>query len=286
MKLLYFPCHVQFELSTMCNGKCITCPNQEIQKIRGNMYPLLLEKIIMELSQNSEKVVTVTPLIHGEPLHYPGIIKILSDVFSAVGMNKVVLATNGQLLTEKTKEGKILFFQLACMIQKYYIKTLIFSVDGLFSYERVRTGLDQISTYHNIENFVSVLGEHDRSRVRVDMTVCKENVKDLPKFADYWNRREINWNFSPCDNRFSEEQAITSPSILPCRCLWESIFILSDGRVVPCCVDWQGENAMGDIYEDSIVTIWNSSAYNELRSLHLSGEKKKNALCARCRTYY
>ncbi len=72
--------------------------------------------------------------------------------------------------------------------------------------------------------------------------------------------------------------AFTSPGYLPfCRRPWESLVVLWDGRVTPCCHDYDGEVVLGDAATDSVAAIWNGAAAWRFRDHNEAFD-----LCRRC----
>jgi radical SAM protein with 4Fe4S-binding SPASM domain len=60
-------------------------------------------------------------------------------------------------------------------------------------------------------------------------------------------------------NRFSKQH--------PCHWAWKSTYIAANGDVVPCCVVADADVVkMGNVFEQDFKEIWNSPAYQELRS--------------------
>ena len=69
----------------------------------------------------------------------------------------------------------------------------------------------------------------------------------------------------------------------PCYELWKRVTILYDGRVVPCCFDFDGELVLGDLKEQSLKEIWNGKKMKNLRRLHLEGKINPINLCRECK---
>lgn len=69
-----------------------------------------------------------------------------------------------------------------------------------------------------------------------------------------------------------------------CPSLYYSAGILSNGVVVPCCYDFNGDINLGNIKEKSFMEIWNGEKMEELRGI-LSSEKRtaKHPICGPCR---
>jgi len=50
-----------------------------------------------------------------------------------------------------------------------------------------------------------------------------------------------------------------------CSRIFQSVVINSDGTVVPCCYDLYSKYVMGNIFEESLASIWRNAKYNKFR---------------------
>ena len=55
-----------------------------------------------------------------------------------------------------------------------------------------------------------------------------------------------------------------------------------DGRVVPCCRDYDNHEILGDITKETLMDIWNGKRFQALRRDHLEGEYDNSVLCSKC----
>jgi radical SAM protein with 4Fe4S-binding SPASM domain len=72
-------------------------------------------------------------------------------------------------------------------------------------------------------------------------------------------------------------------SAVVCDKPWTSVTILWDGRVVPCCFDYDGVLTLGNVGEQSLEEIWRGERLHQLRSCHRDGNLDAVALCANCK---
>ena len=66
-----------------------------------------------------------------------------------------------------------------------------------------------------------------------------------------------------------------------CHGLGDHFAVLSDGRVVPCCLDRDGDMTLGNIFSEDIETVLSSERAEKIRN----GFREKRAveeLCQRC----
>jgi radical SAM protein with 4Fe4S-binding SPASM domain len=54
-----------------------------------------------------------------------------------------------------------------------------------------------------------------------------------------------------------------------------------DGRVLLCCQDWQFQEIVGDLRRNTLVEIWDSPKFNEVRAMLLQMKRDK-FLCSKC----
>ena len=73
------------------------------------------------------------------------------------------------------------------------------------------------------------------------------------------------------------------PELKPtyCKSLFETITIMANGDVVPCCYDLTGEAVFGNVFNDNLFDIWENEKYKEFR------ENFKNQMysgpCTKCK---
>ena len=63
---------------------------------------------------------------------------------------------------------------------------------------------------------------------------------------------------------------------LPCLRLTTDLAVLANGDVALCCVDYNGQHIMGNIFEDSIINIYNNEKFQYMRDNFPTG------LCKEC----
>ena len=67
-----------------------------------------------------------------------------------------------------------------------------------------------------------------------------------------------------------------------CVQIFKGLQIQADGEVVPCCVDWNRVNLLGNIKKDSLLDIWNGKKLRDLQIKHLQGKKAMLDTCKDC----
>jgi len=80
----------------------------------------------------------------------------------------------------------------------------------------------------------------------------------------------------------SEKHVSCDISDIVCNKPWTSLTILWDGRVVPCCFDYDGIYVLGDLHEQSLQDIWRGEKVQYLRQCHRDGYRQGIKLCEKC----
>lgn len=68
----------------------------------------------------------------------------------------------------------------------------------------------------------------------------------------------------------------------PCELVFRQMVVKPDGSVVSCAHDLRGESVLGDAAQDSVVDIWFSRDFEELRRWLAKSDRSVRKLCSRC----
>jgi radical SAM protein with 4Fe4S-binding SPASM domain len=206
---------------------------------------------------------------------------------------RVEISTNCTALTEQ-KSQEILksgLFQIIC------------SLDGATAetYEHIRKNSDFERVVGNIHGFLKQKAQlKSKVRVVLQIILMDETMKEVDEFVRQWEPYKKEGvvdelrmkRFSTWAKQVEGAQDMATDALryypgreggkkVPCLYLWESVSVLQDGRVVPCCLDYEGKLTMGDLNKQSMAEIWHGKEYQELRRQHLSG-KVENEMCRNC----
>lgn len=265
---------VYVEISNICNLKCSFCPGtiRASKKMSVDEFEMVLNKI---------KPYTDYIYFHllGEPLCHPDLEKLLQI---AEDMQfKVIITTNGTLLN-KNKE--------ILLNSKSHYKTVI----SLHSFEAN-------DNKNSFEKYLDDCFEYAKTAENKKIVVLRLwnnggkdslNNEILAKIENYFPKP---WHEERNGTRIGEKIYIQYgdkfdwPSLendnvnenIFCYGLRDQIGILSDGTVVPCCLDNNGEINLGNIFESDLDEIINSPKAQNI----YNGFSNRNAceeLCKRC----
>ncbi len=258
---LDFPRHVHIETQAICNAACNFCPYPSLER-KGEVMPTeLFEKIIDDLSAIPRlHKFQLSPFKVNEPLMETRLYKFLDLIKQKLPNANITLTTNASLLND------------------HHIKNL--STQGLgylwISFNDHRENKYQETmklpfyrTLNNLQNLHQAK-ENGLFKSRVVLSRVGDGTIDDQEFAGWVKKRfplfEVSifprgeW-MGQVDNKHKYQ------SPLECGCSrWFELSITATGRVALCCMDGQAEHPIGDVRLNSVLEIYNSNNYRQLRS--------------------
>ena len=261
------------EITTVCNGSCSFCPGTVRKKefISVQRYSDLLDRI-------SGFTEYVYMHLMGEPLLHPELSELIS-LARAKGF-KPCITTNGKLLP---RVGKSL---IEAGVYKVSISVHSFEQGSREEY------LDYLNGCIDFADAASSLGVlmvfrlwnkgYDEGRNIDTVSLLKE------RFTDAWVE---NGGRARLRNRLHLEYGerfdwpdVQTPELGErafCYGLADHFGILTDGTVVPCCLDRDGIISLGNVYTEPLESILSSDRATKMRD----GFRKKlctEELCRKC----
>ena len=260
------------EITNTCNLDCHFCPkhNRARRQLSTEEFDLLTDKV-------QGKVCFLYFHLMGEPLLHPLLPQFIT--MAREKRFKTVLTSNGTLLHRAMN----------------LLDTLPHKVQlSLHSHESNARG--ELSTYmEEVMNFATQAAAKGTCivlRLWNQGGRDKENEQVMDYIAQYvprpWKERPD--GFRLCDNLYLEfDRKFEWPSAEPtsnkrevfCKALIKQIGILSDGSLVPCCLDHNGDVILGNLFTQSLEEILSSpraQAMIEGFQHHTASE----ALCQNC----
>lgn len=257
---------IYVEITNSCNLTCPFCAKSKRPKefITINNFKIILEKL---------KNYTDYLYFHilGEPLIHPKI----NELIDLASKNyKVNITTNGYLI-KNIKDNKNIR-QLNISLHSYnerYNKSLedylndIFEVtDKLKEYSFISYRLWVTSIYN--KDIIDILNKKYNSNL--DYKNIKNN-STISKNIFISTHDEFIWPNDSYDLNNSG----------PCYALKDHIGILSNGSVVPCCLDSEGVIKLGNIYENNLDEIRSSKRYRSIEE-GFKNNIRIEELCKKC----
>lgn len=264
---------IYIEITNSCNLNCSFC-----SKVKKTLRFMTLEEFEMILKKIKDYTDYIYLHVKGEPLLHPKVIDFinLADKYNL----KVNLTTNGTLFNKcatelgKCKNLNKINFSLHCEnnTNTYFedifdnIKFLSNNTTVIYRLWTLKNNelddkstliVNKIKNYYNLSTeTVEKIKKEKNIKIQSTIYVDKDNEFVWPKESEY-----------------------TSNGY--CYALKTHIAILVDGTVVPCCLDSNGKIELGNIYNDSIDGIMNSTRYiNLIKSFQ--DRKPCEKLCQSC----
>jgi radical SAM protein with 4Fe4S-binding SPASM domain len=273
---------IYIELTNICGLECSFCPTKEIIKPQ-----------IMSLEEFEEIIVQVQPFTKLIALHIfgdPLTLKNLESYLNIASKYKisVEITTTGIFLNNHPQE---LFLHPA-------IRQINFSLNS-FDKNEMKCTLDQYlqplfdlcdlklqKKIHNFINFRLWNLDEQKSDEEFNIKVLKKlyqkfhsNLENIDTYKPTRLENQILLHF---DNYFEWPSLHSSHfSHGFCHGLTSQMGILSDGTVVPCCLDGFGVINLGNIFTDTLVDILESKRAKDI----IEGFQHKKAieeLCQKC----
>jgi radical SAM protein with 4Fe4S-binding SPASM domain len=278
----HFPPEVFIENTNMCNARCVMCPRDKHTRPQGIMSMTLYKKIISEIEKNKNAVGRVHLHNYGEPLLDKDLaLKI--RMAKEAGVRQVYFVTNASLLTEDKAAAYI-----AAGLDEFKIS--FYGTDPE-TYNNTMVGLDFETTMSNVKTFFRVRKDlnarHPRLLVQYlpqphNRGLTEEFVSMFENMIDKTLGDSISI-FNLHNFGGGRSYSVMSSSVCTiCNYPWRAMVILHDGRVVPCCLDYNGEQVFGDANVNSIADIWNGAVYKQTRKAFKSLNYAKYPVCLKC----
>jgi len=277
--LSYLPVRLWVEATSICNLRCVMCPNKDLSKEeKGFMDFGLFQKIIDE----ARSFVFDVNLIHrGEGLLHPEFSRLVRYAHEAGMTTK--FHTNATLLDEAKSYELI----------EAGLDQISFSFDGFDkkTYESIRINADFEKTIANIVQFLKVKHELNSKKPYAILELINfpeiyQPLTDHQKkeFLRHFqglplNRIEVkemhNWAGEIGEGRKARKY-------VPCTFLWQALIILWDGSVLPCTQDFHGYYTLGNVKEIPLAQIWNDEKMALLRQKIFQRDISDLETCSRC----
>lgn len=267
------------DITRLCNLRCVMCPQSEgLRPLRAKMPMALFTSFVEEICPNQP---LLKLYMSGEPLLHEDLFDMI-DYARAKGC-RTAIHTNATVLTGETTE-KILSSSLT---------SISFSFDGCSAktYERLRPPASFAKVRSNLYEYLDLRRKSGNRGPRTCIEIIRMQQTDglIQDFVDEWKSSgidEVNVvDYMMWQGRVDDRRVRKLPpasGYKPCAAPFRYGCILSDGTVVPCCMDVDGEMPLGNVTRTSFRKIWIGKPYRQLRLAMLTGTLPPDSICTRC----
>jgi len=265
---------IYIEILNTCNLSCAFCA-------KNTRTPKMMSPDEFEMIVRQAKAYTDYIYLHvqGEPLMHPLFDEFLS-ITDRLDMH-VQLVTNGTYLHNHMD-----------MAEHKSLRKVSFSLQSI-EYQNVDIE-DYMNTILTFSSKASV-----QNRPYVEIRFWRKDQMDLPKTAQCFSilkerfdfeetsrngsYRLMNHVYLAFDNSFDwpDQNETSEDNTGYCHGALDQIAILSDGTVVPCCLDYNGMIRFGNIFDSSLSDILSSERYLNMKN-GLQKHILTEDLCRKC----
>lgn len=264
---------VYVEITNICNMRCSFCHGHKREPRR-----MTLEEFAFILDKLVDQTKYIYYHLMGEPLTHP----LLPEFLRLAGERgyKSIITTNGTLLKKRGEE------LLAAGLHKINISVHSFEEGSDDEHSRyiceLATFAKKAAEQGTIVNFRLWNKGFDDGKNETTLDLLKSKMPG--EWADNTRGMKIRDKvFLEWGDRFEwpDSEAEIKGTKFSCYGLKDHFGILSDGTVVPCCLDSDGVINLGNIFKEDIKAILNSErAVNMVEGFKCG--KASEDLCRRC----
>jgi len=279
-----FPLSLMIEPANICNLRCPTCPTGA-GKLNRPPRLMRFEEFKSIVDQSRIYVEDIVFWNYGEPFINPDLLKMIKYAVSS-GIH-VITSTNGEFFKS---------LDFALQVVRSGLQHLIICLDGADqeTLSIYRKGSDFNSIIRSIELIIQAKRElkSNTPRVEIQFILMKHNEHQRERMkiiagelgVDHYCEKTVGINAN--DPEFQEQAEKFLPRDISlsryylrkdgtyglkgkpgnyCDWVYERTVINSDGTVVPCCYDLYSEHIMGNVFEESLKSIWTNDKYQSFR---------------------
>ncbi len=285
---LDFPKRIEVGTNSVCNARCRICPYPETFKDlpKNDIGDEVFKKIIDECAKY--KIKEVSPFLFNDPLTDSKLIERMEYIIKKIPNVKIIIHTNGGLLTKEKSEKIANLFRTQDSIN--------FSFHGGITEESYKKemGINLSKTLENIKTFFEV-SKGKKFEILIHNRTLN-NKKEFERFRNFWvehgaKPENINDGGGLVTRAENVQDKGVGEHVIHKKlygCSWDRplkiMHILNNGDVIICCMDWRKEVVIGNVKEKSLYEIWHSDEYKKIRDIIYGKIKNNNPnfICNRC----
>ena len=283
-KVQNFPIHLDIELDNVCNYACTFCsigqPENDLNAYYRDVKKIDETKIYQILDEaKSIGVKSLQFNLVNEPLAHKNIYKVI-EYANKLKFDDIFFISNGYLLNDKN----------ALKILNSGLTKIMFSLDAFSAETYKERGLKNLKganyekVINNILNFLSLKKELKKNfpLTSVAFIIMENNKHEVEDFKNFWSNKVDGINFQKLTDYSDSNIILDSVMDNQCNMPMFRLSIKADGNVKPCCIGYGEYINMGNIYKESLSSIWNSTLMKDFQEMHMKKEASKNEHCTKC----
>ena len=226
----------------------------------------------------------------GEPFAHKGLARAITVARRGNAAERLIVTTNGTLLTSKWHQDLIwsgLDF-LRISIYGGTEETHRRRTKSSISLETIRSNIAAFRDYRDSQGakspflYVKMIDSGDRDETESFRKMFIDTADELMV------EPVMNWN-DPAEGNLagvSRDELLSMPYFAnkkrACPFPFYTLVIHSDMRVSVCCVDWSKQLVVGNLRTQSLRDIWHGDTLREIQMRHLAGRRHTLDACRNC----
>lgn len=274
-----YPKVIEIQFHNKCNSNCLICPYKDMNYSYKKMTNELFEKFLNEIDES--KLKKIIPYLNNEPFLDVEFINKVKRIRNKFKKLEIEISSNVSMIREED----------IIEMSHLDITELRLSVFGYKkdTYNRIMPYLNYEKTFEELKKISNIMSKSNTiiSIVMIDNgEIDEQEFIDMKKMCNELGFNFERWGFlDRSDNVTYKSNNVYNEDVSYCeqnRPL-ERMHILSDGRVIFCCQDWAHSLVVGNINDNTISEVWNSSIYNDARDSLYIKEKDSPLICKKCK---
>lgn len=282
---LDYPRTISIETIGRCNAKCNFCPAPELERRNEVMSDELFRKIIRDIQEIPPDVpLNINTNVVNEPFMDRKMFARLRQINEALPAARIQIYSNFNVLPrnfmarfrEIKNIGNLNISFNAANEADY---TAIMHVDFGRTVRHLKTFMAGNRQDRFLEQPIILSRVADNTKGDQEyFEQCRALFSEFQEGVDYllYVKRRVTW---VGDSQVAQSDV---PYFLPCDA-WLDMNIMCTGVVPLCCLDAEGDHAIGDVTRNSVLEIYNTPRFRNLREHHLQREGLNP--CGTCSPY-
>ena len=281
------PFVINVDPASACNFKCNFCfhsGNTKMEK-KGIMDWITYRTVIKDMKLFETKIKTLRLYAFGEPLLNPKLPDMIKLAKDSNVCEDIDTTTNGSLLTPELNRSII----------DAGIDRINISVNGINSEQYKQFTGCKIDFDHYVNNIAELYHMKNECVIFIKINGDVISKEDQDKFIAIFTpisdgcavEHVMNcWYDFDMDNIETNKkvgvygQPLTHVNI--CPYIFYSFCVQYDGAVSACFLDWNRKLVIGNLYESSLLDIWDGELLRTLRYLMLLNHRSTLPICHNC----
>ena len=277
--------------SSVCNLSCSFCPcggahkalwTEEKKNSICVMDFDLYKKIIDDCQGFPDKIKVLRLYKEGEPLVNKQLPEMIEYAAKSGKFETIDFTTNGTLLKPDMNRRLV-----EAGLSRINISVEALNAEGYQKISGIKLDYDRFR--ENIRDLYEHKGNcHIFTKTMVDNLDQETEQKFYDLFGDICDEIAIEHiaNCWPGFENTSEEVNVYHgdgyKEYVVCPRIFYILTINANGTASHCIVDWNYKGIIGDAKKESVVDIWNSKNYHDIRLAHLNCRRRSIELCKDC----